>query len=344
MFLRNAPDRTLATVLDSLESTPGTNIAAVGTNVSVALAVGGERTVRVNNIEVPFTESGLEALSGHLQVPKSFLQRSPSELQEHIFNFLLQRDHDESIYRVSEDGLLEVRSLTQKVVDPRAVIEIMQKTIDTDAPVIDFWATPESFRLDTIVPEGFDRGIGGDRPKGRQVGDLTRGGVRVLQNRKQNHAPELSEFYYRLMCTNGMEVQVEGDKIDARGQTVEEVLMEIELTAQRIMGRLEERIARFYNLREETVRTPEQAIYRMADERGISDRVATEIARVVPSITQDDGTATMFDLLNLVTNFANEPSIARRDGSRLLLERAAGAVVHEHAERCAHCQSKLLSA
>ncbi len=48
----------------------------------------------------------------------------------------------------------------------------------------------------------------------------------------------------------------------------------------------------------------------------------------------------MFDVVNLVTNFANSPAV-RNDGGRLLLERAGGSVVTDHATRCGHCQQKV---
>jgi hypothetical protein len=342
MFLREAPTDTLATVRQTLEAQPGTSVLAEGPNVSVKLTDPDKQTLRVNDIEVPFYLGALDAFSGWLDAPKAFLRRCDPQLQEVILNHLLHRKTDEAVYRVSEEhGLLEIRRPGARVLNPDAMIDVMQKILGEDAPVVAYEVTPDLFRLDTVVPDEAHHGIGGDKPKGRQVGDLTKGGVRIIQNRKMNHAPSLSEFYYRLVCTNGMEVDDEGYKIDARGQSVEEVLQEMELLAQRIMGRWEERIRHFYELREIVVQTPEQAVLRMADEQGISDRVATEIIRAIPTITGDDGSTTQFDLVNLVTNFANEPTIARREGSRLLLERAGGATVFEHAERCAHCQSRL---
>jgi hypothetical protein len=49
----------------------------------------------------------------------------------------------------------------------------------------------------------------------------------------------------------------------------------------------------------------------------------------------------MFDLLNHMTNEANDPAIRRQVGVRRSLERAGGGLIHEHAQRCPSCQTKL---
>jgi len=291
----------------------------------------------IGTIEVKATQESLEALAQWLEVPCAFLARQDGHLQGQILNYLCQRSTDDAIFRVTNNDLLEVRSPRQEVLDPRAMVSLMQKKVDDKADVISFQSDPSVFRLDTVVPDGFDRHVFGDV----QVNDITKGGVRIIQNRKMNHAPALSEFYYRLVCTNGMEVCTEGDKIDARGLTNENVMAEMELKVNAILGRLDERMTHFYDMRSVRVPAPEQALFRLTEERGLSRRVAASLAMLVPSITDEDGTVSEFDLINLVTNYANEATVTRREGSRLLLERAGGGMVYEHASRCAHCQSKL---
>lgn len=345
-YLRPPPDKTLTDVMNILEARPGTSVRAINTNVSVALLDREEdaRTITINNpggvIEVPATQTSLEALGGWVGIPKSFLMRQGTELQQYMLNYLLAHQADEGIFRVSSDyGLLEVRAPEQKVIEPRSIVEVLMRSIDKEAEVVDFWSTPDDFRLDTIVPADFDRGIGGDP----QVGDITRGGVRVMQNRKQNHAPQVSEFMYRLECTNGMEAVHTDLHIDARGETVEDILIAIEAAAQRVMGRIEQRIEHFYALRAEMVPDASQMLDRIAKEEGISDRVLGDLIDILPEIKDEDGSVSLFALVNLVTNFANEGSIDRRAGARRVLELAGGSVVVDAADRCLYCQSRLRS-
>jgi hypothetical protein len=49
----------------------------------------------------------------------------------------------------------------------------------------------------------------------------------------------------------------------------------------------------------------------------------------------------MFDVVNLMTNQANNPSIDVRSSTRRNLQRAGGNIVTDHAERCGTCHSRL---
>src|SRR5690606_39919886 len=65
------------------------------------------------------------------------------------------------MYR-DDTGIEIIREPGIKYIDPRRLVEIASRVIDTNAQVVEFWNTPDEFRLDVITPENFDRGIGGD--------------------------------------------------------------------------------------------------------------------------------------------------------------------------------------
>lgn len=173
------------------------------------------------------------------------------------------------------------------------------------------------------------------------MGDLTRGGIRVGMDSKHNLAPWVQPYQYRLACTNGMETMDAGLRVDARGSSVEEVLAEFEAAADRAFRRVEDEIAAFYEMRNQRVANPERTLIRMAQERGLPDRTVVTLAERVPSMIGEDGSASMFDLVNLLTNQANDPRIRNRAGARRTLEQVGGSFVTEHKERCSHCQHAL---
>jgi hypothetical protein len=137
-----------------------------------------------------------------------------------------------------------------------------------------------------------------------------------------------------------MEIPDNGLKIDARGNSVEEVLLELEAAAERAMSRVERDLEHFYAMREERVANPERAIARMAAEHGLSDRLRISLVDSLPSIVGESGEVTMFDLVNLATNLANDPSLPNW-GTRRNLQRFGGQTVTTHVERCNTCSSKL---
>jgi hypothetical protein len=340
MFLREPPTLTLPDVRERLD-VGGEVISARSSEITVNLTADVP-SIRVKDREVPATKDGIAALAARLDIPAKFLERTPDDLTETILQRMLQTTNAADVHAVklSDSGLLDIRSQQSRHIDPRRLVDVAARVIDPEAPVIDFWNEPSrEFRLDVLVPADFDRGWGGDR----QVNDLTGAGLRFTQNLKQGtqfYAPSASLLLYRLACTNGYERMSEGERIDARGQTVDEILTEFEGIADRMFARAEAEIEAFYAMRQERVEHPEQALLRMGQEQGLSDRILMGLVRRVPEITGDDGTTTMFDLTNLITNEANNPAV-RRSGARRILEQTGGSLIHEHATRCAHCQSRL---
>lgn len=334
MFLREAPTSTLTDVRETLED--NTEHVQVATS-EVSLDLVEERAITVGNITVPADTEGITALGNWLEVPSKFLQRLDADMQQHILRGLLQRHPATANFVLNTEGIKQVRDPGTKFIDPRRMVDAAIRVIDPSAPVVEHWRTTDEFRLDVIAPENFDRGIGGDP----QVGDITRGGIRIGVDLKHNLAPWVQPYMYRLWCTNGMETADQGLKVDARGASVDEVLAEFEAQADRAFRRVEQDIASFYELREQRVDNPERTLIRMAEERGLPARTILTLAERVPAHIEEDGSATMFDLVNLITNQANDPRIRNRTGARRTLEATGGHVVTDHQERCGHCQSSL---
>jgi hypothetical protein len=334
MFLRDAPGSTLATVREALDDRTQTT-QTVTTEVKVDLVE--DNTISIGNVTVPASGEGITAIGNWLEVPSKFLQRLDADLQQHLLTSLLERTPATANFVYNDEGVKQVRDPNAKFIDPRRLVDSAINVIDPTAPVIDHWRNTDEFRLDVIAPEGFDRGIGGDP----QVGDLTRGGIRIGVDLKHNLAPWVQPYMYRLICTNGMETTDEGLKVDARGSSVDEVLREFEAQADRAFRRVEAEIAAFYDLRTQQVDNPERTLIRMAEERGLPARTVLTLAERVPAYTDENGRATMFDLVNLITNQANDPRIRSRAGARRTLEQTGGTIVTEHTERCSHCQSAL---
>jgi hypothetical protein len=150
----------------------------------------------------------------------------------------------------------------------------------------------------------------------------------------------VEKYTYRLFCTNGMSMPDATLKIDARGETVEDVINQLEEMAQRAFGEVEGDIAAFYDLRNVAVDNPEREIRRIVREAKLPDRTLREmIDRVESDDLPDD--PSMFDIINVVTNMANNPLIRNKTGARRALETVGGNIVVDHAARCGHCRSRL---
>lgn len=347
MFLRDeSATTTLAEVSDTLAGLVGGESLLTATSDIQVNLDDAEPTVRLvgRDIEVPASTDAVLMLGGWLDIPAPFLRRVDLDIKQHLLSTLLSRSPGEVVVVVGENGIVELRDPNAKFFDHRAMVDCVAKVIDSEAPVLAWWRNSADFRLDVVVPDGFDRGIGGDpkqtlKDEHRSVkGDVTKAGIRVGHDVKHNLAPWVQPFLYRLWCTNGAEVREDGLKIDARGSTLEAIMVEFEAVADRAFKIAERGIAPFYDLRNQPVTNPERVLMRIGSEHHIPPRSLGNLISAAPSLPDD---ATMFDLVNLVTNEANNPSL-HREGGRRLLQRVGGEIVGDHAARCSHCQAKLV--
>lgn len=339
MFLRETTGQTVADVAAMLD-----------TNVSTWQGSTGEITLRLTDeqpviafgptgapkTEIPATSEGLKPLANFLDVPEKFLLRLPADERQFIMERQLRRAGADLVLGYGDSGLVEVLKPGQQRIPAHEFAAIAGRVVDPTAEVVQWLNTGDDLRIDVMVPENFDRGVGGDR----EVNDITKGGIRIGQDRKHNLAPFAQPFLYRLICTNGMETRDEGLTFKIQGKTVPDVLTELEAAAQRAFGQVEEKIAAYYDLRNQRVENPERTLFALGEEQGLPTRTITNLVRRIPAEIEGEQ-ATMFDLVNLITNAANDPAIGSRTAIRRQLETVGGNLTNEHAARCTHCAHKL---
>lgn len=300
---------------------------------------GDRLSLAFGSNEVPMTRDALEQVSTFVKVPRAFILEQKPSLQEHILTELL-RDHAANVsVRYTEGGVSEIYRPERVRLEPHQLVQSAIKVVGEESEVVEWHIDPDELIFDTMVPLDYDRGIGGDRV----VGDISRGGVRVHQDRKNNHAPSVNSYLYRLACTNGMVVPETGLTIDARGSSVDIMLAEFELAAEHAFSQVERQIEHFYALRQQRLEGDiTQTVLRVAEERGLSARMGRDLAMRVPDQLSAETLGhdpTMFDLINLFTNQANQPGT--RLSTRRRLEAAGGRLVTEHHDRCGTCYQQV---
>lgn len=340
MYMRNLPGTTLDdlhTQLDRRQITWGGGLHQVEVKLD---RPEGERVVRFGEHEVPATKSGLDVLAKFVNIPGPFFGKITPEEQEFLLNRRMSHTGGELTLAFDQDnGISEVRKPGQTVIEPVRLVDSAIRVLTGDALVVEDWLTGDDFRVDIIVPEGFDRFIGGDPG----VGDITRGGVRIGQDRKNNLAPWVQGYTYRLVCTNGMELPDASLKVDVRHLDARQIEAAFEAEIRRATDRLEQDIQAFYDLRNEPVGDdPTGAMRRVATERGLPARTVGRLEDMVPAmVTEANGNPSMFDLVNVITNLANDPAMGVRSTTVRGLQRSGGAVVHDHGTRCGTCHSRI---
>jgi hypothetical protein len=333
LILRDVPTNTLKDVLNSWDRKRSSWSGGMH-NVSVRLQEDTPALV-FGDHEIKVTDLGLEAMARFVGIPVNYLLKVPADEQQYMFDRRIERggEYDLSVWFTS-DGVEEIMPSGKQRIEPSQIAEAVSRVMPLESSVRDAWQTPNDLRLDVVVPLGFDKGWGGDRA----IDDMTAGGVRVWQNRKQNLAPGVQPFAYRLRCTNGWEVQDLGIKVDARGLDVDEVLDAFEIEADRAFRRVEADIALFYDMRSHRVGGDRTGVLRQAAlEAGLPARSVGLLENLVPS-QLSGGDANYFDMVNLITNQAN---LSPTSGSARNLQQAGGSLINEHTARCPECHKRV---
>lgn len=335
---------------------PGITLSELADQVDIRLEHWGGAVSEIRphvDEEQPFLEMGqggpqvaledagaASALAHFVGIPVAFYERLTPDAQQFLLDHQVQHAEDENVRVSYRDGtIVEVHQAERQRVAASQLVEVAMHVIDPEAPVVDWWSDLADFRLDVAVPEGFDRGIGGDPA----VGDITRGGIRIGQDRRKNLAPTVQPYLYRLACTNGMEVPDASLKVSAKGRTVDEVLIMLEGEARRAFGRVEADIQAYYDLRTHPLPT-EAGVYlrRIAKEMRFPDRSIAHLEVLLLSLEPANGEfLTEWDLINFITNEANDPSLEHSRGPRSQLQRAGGTLVRDHARRCDTCYHRI---
>ena len=337
MFTRDEPKYKIQDLYDIFDR-PAEKHDALTANIKVDLTANQVVTVRDDTGSVQdwgLDAQGIVSLGDWLGVPTKFLERCFPHEQEFILNSFAGRNFDEVRITVDQDGhLLEAYNPKQLRIEPTAVLDVAAEVLRPDADVIEYSYSPaKGFTFDAVSVDA--RHEGGDP----RIGDITRGGLRFGHD--VGLAPWVERYLYRLSCTNGMEIVDHSQKIQARLQSDEDILSELLSFAETASYRLDHDIAEFYALREKRVAHPERTIRRIAKEQGLSDHVASKLEEQVPEYLGEDGSLTMFDIVNIITNLANSDSMVNRPGLRRRLETAGGGVIHDTSTRCNSCASKL---
>lgn len=335
-YLRDESTQTLGDLREELgEDTARPIRLTTPTQMSVTLATGADdRIVRVGTHEMPATTESIDQISDYAEVPRKFRDRFSGDLefQEMMINRALARlpEKELEVWH-SDDVVTSILGTNQVRIFEGDFVDAAITAMGAEGLVETFTSDGRLFVLEARVPSTSDRGVGGDPA----VNDLTTGGLLFTQDLQHHRSPEIARVLYRLACTNGMVVTEADSRVSLKGNTVEEILVEMGELAESIFSKVEHDIEEFYTLRGQAVQNPERELMRLADEFDIPTTARNEL--LTRAVMAED----MFDLVNLVTNEANNPAYDDRFAMRRRLWESGGRITHSHADRCPTCRHRL---
>jgi hypothetical protein len=172
-----------------------------------------------------------------------------------------------------------------------------------------------------------------------RVGDITRGGIELFYSDGYVRNPEMHYFGYRLECSNGLILPVEGQRFSIVGETVDEILMEIEAKAQELMGSVGDNLINpFGDTVNHEVNDIGTFVDRMARDFRLHKRVRDRLmSAAVAELSNTDVPVTQYDLINLLTRIQHDSTLAEND--RISVQIAGALEAHNHSHHCPICHS-----
>lgn len=334
MRLRTMSGYTLGEVADRLNSNRENTWTGPTYEIEVQLE-GEDPFYGFDGIEIPATTQGTEALAAFAGIPKPFIMKLDPDERQYLLRTRLERmEKPSTMLYWTESGISEARPANEVRVDVADLVEQTLRVLPEDSVVDTWWSDSQEFRVDVVVPDEYsETHIHGDK----QVGDLTKGGVRIGQDRQHNLAPWVQPYLLRLVCTNGMEVPDYGLKVEARKLQADEIVSLFGHEVQRAFDRVEGDLRSFYDLRnQEFAGAGGAVVLKIAREAGLPERTSRELA----ASYDEEQESNMFNVVNHITERAN--AIANRRSSSLRnLQTAGGRMVYDHSRRCGECFSRL---
>lgn len=285
----------------------------------------------------PADELAMNHIAKFLKINESYLSKCPFSLQRENINYWLANNSEtEAVFLTVENQLRAVYSPNKKILPVDRILDIISRVFSPEDEVKAFNIDESLINIDVVSLNNLIEvpGLGTDeRP---EVGDITHGGIRTLVYPYRDKAPEMESYFNRLWCSNGASSPQTEHKIKLRGNTVEDILSEMEDKAQILLDELPIRLDEYKKTSE--IAAPSnlaQFIFQVGAEADLPQRI---IRHVMDSIGTLPAEPTVYDVMQLFTAVANQPVTWR---NRLKLQHIGGEFItntQKILHRCSSCE------
>ena len=267
------------------------------------------RTIRLTGgEEFALDEQAERSLAQYLGVSKAYLAKCPPDLKATNLNYWLRRrENAAAIIEATGDHWVTIHKPGLLILPLSQVADIVTTTMDPDYEIVQLIRNDTRFHIDIITPHHVeiepDNRIEDRRPGSHQIGDITHGGVRILANPTEVEAPQVLTYLHRLWCTNGSTSPEAEGTIKLKGNTVDDILTEMEGACRRVMGELDSKLADYAALaRTFPPGSPTRFAYQLGREYGLTQKLMDRVIERVNVLPED---ATLYDIQQIFTELAN---------------------------------------
>lgn len=258
--------------------------------------------------EFQLDEQAERSLAQYLGVSKAYLAKCPPDLKAHNLNYWLsRRENAAAVIEAVGEHWVTIHKPGLLILPLARVADVITETMNPDYEVVSLIRNDTKFHIDIITPHHVeiepDNRIE-DRTQGtRTVGDITHGGVRIISNPTEVEAPQVLTYLHRLWCTNGSTSPESEGIIRLKGNTIDDVFVELEGACRRVMGDLNSKLEDYAALsRTFPPGSPVRFAYQLGREYGLTQKLMDRIIERVNVLPED---ATLYDIQQVFTELAN---------------------------------------
>lgn len=276
---------------------------------------GGHVHLESTGEKYDLDEVAERSLCRFLGVPFTYIEKCAGALKAVNLNHWLGKKYESDVMvRISaEDEIEEFYAPNRIVLPPDGIAEVVAHLFRPTDRIAHFYNDGAALFLDvvddqlstTVDPNGIlDRKLD-ELP---EIGDITHAGVRfAIPADLKKTPPSVEAYLHRLVCTNGMTNTESLAKVKVKGQTVDDVLENLELQAKDILGTLPDLLTDYR--RSAKVEVPGNALA-LIRQVGEEQRLPKPIINKAMDYASGylDKTWTVYDVVNVFSRIANNTS------------------------------------
>jgi hypothetical protein len=293
-------------------------------------------SLRIGSDVFLLDELAEKSLAKYLKIPHKYLQACPPEFRAETLKFWLGQFAEVTTqFEAQDHQIVSIHSPAEITIPSRDVVGVVASVFKPEdevqlfqgADLLHIDVTTSSHEVTVFNPE--------EIPFRPLVGDITRGGVRFLSYPHLSKPPVVSAYMERLVCTNGMCTEQKAGLVNIKGNTVDDVIEEMETAARRVLGGLDSALRGYASTSMMPVPGSLQAFaHQLAREYGLTRAVLDQVMIIINQLPPDK--ATVYDVTQAFT------AVANRDvpyATRMKLQTLGGSLAFDAEHTTARCGS-----
>lgn len=300
-------------------------------------------------------ETAVGALTKYLKVPTAYYNRLETHERAQVLRWEFEKhsDVDTTVETLNKD-IVAVHQPSQIMLPLARVAGVITKTFKPEDSIRRMITNDSRFHVDVTtaehkvafpltIPEQHPNATGGQFPpinlEKAKVGDVTEAGVRLLAYPFKNVQPSVNLYAERLVCLNGQTTDERLGRITLKGNTVDEVITEMETAAQLVLAQADEYLQKLAQTRTmEVPGSPQAFAAQLAKEAKLSRKVLDAVLDVINQLPEP---VTVWDINQAFTSVANK---ADHYPTLMALQTVGGSLAFDAESavaRCKACERKL---